>query len=178
MNSLLTLAKTLEQKSKEQQQSTGQMLKTVFSAHEKSVSEALNSSVQTINGAIEDHNSRLSESLRAHREAMESALRTSRNGVLRMTGRTWLTITLVTTLLTATCAGVLWYQGTLIASNLTEIGQQREALSALNAKTWGVSYQEQNGERYLVLPAGTSGNTAWTVGEGKAKRNAIRLEKE
>ncbi|WP_373371585.1 MbeB family mobilization protein [Enterobacter soli] len=35
MNSLLTLAKDLEQKSKAQQQSTGEMLKAAFSEHEK-----------------------------------------------------------------------------------------------------------------------------------------------
>ncbi|WP_232805498.1 MbeB family mobilization protein [Salmonella enterica] len=34
MNSLLTLAKDLEQKSKAQQQSTGEMLKAAFSEHE------------------------------------------------------------------------------------------------------------------------------------------------
>ncbi|WP_420062533.1 MbeB family mobilization protein [Klebsiella pneumoniae] len=39
MNSLLTLAKDLEQKSKAQQQSTGEMLKVAFSEHEKSASE-------------------------------------------------------------------------------------------------------------------------------------------
>ena len=37
MNSLLTLAKDLEQKSKAQQQNTGEMLKAAFSEHEKSV---------------------------------------------------------------------------------------------------------------------------------------------
>ncbi|WP_370952120.1 MbeB family mobilization protein, partial [Enterobacter hormaechei] len=37
MSSLLTLAKDLEQQSKAQQQSTGEMLKAVFSEHERSV---------------------------------------------------------------------------------------------------------------------------------------------
>ncbi|WP_434783278.1 MbeB family mobilization protein [Klebsiella pneumoniae] len=37
MNSLLTLAKDLEQKSKAQQQTTGEMLKAAFSEHEGSV---------------------------------------------------------------------------------------------------------------------------------------------
>ncbi|WP_289394765.1 MbeB family mobilization protein [Pantoea stewartii] len=37
MNSPLTLAKDLEQKSKVQQQTTGEMLKAAFSEHEKSV---------------------------------------------------------------------------------------------------------------------------------------------
>ncbi|HBZ7737808.1 TPA: mobilization protein, partial [Klebsiella pneumoniae] len=44
MNSLLTLAKDLEQKSKVQQQTTGEMLKAAFSEHEKSVRAELNES--------------------------------------------------------------------------------------------------------------------------------------
>ncbi|AEN67174.1 MbeB family protein (plasmid) [Enterobacter soli] len=41
MSSLLTLAKDLEQQSKAQQQSTGEMQKAAFSAHEQSLSEQL-----------------------------------------------------------------------------------------------------------------------------------------
>ncbi|WP_213091112.1 MbeB family mobilization protein, partial [Escherichia coli] len=44
MNSLLTLAKDLEQKSKAQQQSTSEMLKAAFSEHEKSVRAELSES--------------------------------------------------------------------------------------------------------------------------------------
>ncbi|WP_289394759.1 MbeB family mobilization protein [Pantoea stewartii] len=44
MNSLLTLAKDLEQKSKVQQQTTGEMLKAAFSEHEKSVRAELSES--------------------------------------------------------------------------------------------------------------------------------------
>ena len=44
MNSLLTLAKDLEQKSKAQQQNTGEMLKAAFSEHEKSVRAELSES--------------------------------------------------------------------------------------------------------------------------------------
>ena len=156
MNSLSTLAKDLEKKSKEQQHATGQMLKTAFSEHEKSVSAALNSSVQTINAAIEDHNARLKESLRGHRETMESALQANRNRVLRMTGRTWLTITLVTVLLTGTCGGMLWWQSNRMAENQAEIAQQTDTLQKLHAQTWGVTYQESSdGRRFLIMPEGT-----------------------
>lgn len=176
MNSLLKLATDLEQKSKEQQQSTGQMLKAAFSEHEKSVGEALNSSVQKINAAIEDHNSRVSESLRGHREAMESALQSNRNGVLRMTGRTWLSISLVTFLLTATCGAVLWWQSGLIVANQAEITRQRDSLAKLNAQTWGIRFHEDGNGRFLVMPEGMSGQTGWTLDNGKV--NAVKLVKE
>lgn len=167
MSSLLKMAQDAEQKLKAQASDTEQMLKREFSAHERSVSEALQSSEQKISDAISGFTLNMTHAMQLHNQR-----------VLRMTGRTWLTITLVTALLLATCSGTLWYQGREISANLAEISQQREALEALKEKTWGVTYQEEKGERYLVLPAGTSGNTGWTVGEGRAKRNAIRLEKE
>jgi len=167
MSSLLKMAKDSEQKLKAQATDTERMLSHAFSEHEKSVSEALNSSEKRISAAIAGHTTTMSEALALH----------SRNA-LRMTGRTWLTITLVTVLLTGTCAGVLWYQTRLIAENLNEISRQNEALTALNAKTWGVTYLSDSNGRFLVLPAGTTAAPGWTVGEGKSKQNAVKLVQE
>ncbi len=100
MNSLLTLAKDLEQKSKAQQQSTGEMLKAAFSEHEKSVRAELSESGKRISAAI-----------RAHEQGMSAAMQSNRLSVMRMVGRTWLTITMVSGLLFASLSGVLWYQG-------------------------------------------------------------------
>ncbi|WP_235596919.1 MbeB family mobilization protein, partial [Salmonella enterica] len=55
MNSLLTLAKDLEQKSKAQQQTTGEMLKAPFSEHEKSARGELIESEKRISAAILDN---------------------------------------------------------------------------------------------------------------------------
>ncbi|WP_441770063.1 MbeB family mobilization protein [Klebsiella pneumoniae] len=158
MNSLLTLAKDLEQKSKAQQQSTGEMLKAAFSEHEKSVRAELSESGKRISAAI-----------RAHEQGMSAAMQSNRLSVMRMVG-----------LLFASLSGVLWYQGSLIASNLAEIDRQNAALSKLNAKTWGVTYLEDSNGRFLVLPKGTAVDRtqSWTVGNGRSKQNALRLVKE
>ncbi|WP_254910696.1 MbeB family mobilization protein, partial [Phocaeicola vulgatus] len=87
MNSLLTLAKDLEQKSKAQQQSTGEMLKAAFSEHEKSVRAELSESEKRISAAILDHDRKLS-----------AAMSQRTKGMLRMVSQTWLTIVLVSTL--------------------------------------------------------------------------------
>ncbi|MFP1575007.1 MbeB family mobilization protein [Enterobacter kobei] len=55
MSSLLTLAKDLEQQSKAQQQSTGEMLKAAFSEHEQSVRAELSASARRISDAILAH---------------------------------------------------------------------------------------------------------------------------
>lgn len=144
MSSLLTLAKDLEQKSKAQQHDTARMLQSAFSEHEKSVTEALNLSAARISSAIS-----------AHEKGMTEAMQSNRLNVLRMVGRTWLTLLMVSVLLIASSGSVLWWQGTRIVSNAEHLRDQDDALAKMNVKTWGVTYQTtSDGRRFLVLPEG------------------------
>ena len=144
MSSLLTLAKDLEQQSKAQQQSTGEMLKAAFSEHEKSVRAELSESEKRISAAILDHDRKLS-----------SAMSQRTKGMLRMVSQTWLTIVLVSALLIASSAGILWWQGQQITDNYTHLRQQEDTLAKMTARTWGVRYQESSdGRRFLILPPG------------------------
>ena len=165
MSSLLALAKDLEQQSKAQQQSTGEMLKAAFSEHEKSVKAELSASAK-----------RISDAISAHEQGMTAAMQSNRLSVLRMVGRTWLTITLVSVLLIATSGSILWWQGQQMLDNYTSIRQQKDALEKLNARTWGVRYQEDNQGRFLVLPEGVKADTNWTFDNGR--KNGIRLVQE
>ncbi len=97
---------------------------------------------------------RISAAIRAHEQGMSAAMQSNRLSVMRMVGRTWLTITMVSGLLFASLSGVLWYQGSLIASNLAEIDRQNAALSKLNAKILGRDVPEDSNGRFLVLPKG------------------------
>lgn len=145
MNSLLTLAKDLEQKSKAQQQTTGEMLKAAFSEHEKSVRAELSESGKRINDAMLEHDRKLS-----------SAMSQRTKGMVRMVSQTWLTIVLVSALLIASSASILWWQGNQILDNYTSIREQKGAIEKLNARTWGVTYQESSdGRRFLIMPKGT-----------------------
>ena len=144
MSSLLAVAKVLEQQSKAQQQSTGEMLKAAFSEHEKSVKAELSASAKRISAAIS-----------AHEQGMTAAMQSNRLSVLRMVGRTWLTITLVSVLLIATSGSILWWQGQQITDNYTHLRQQEDTLAKMTARTWGVRYQESSdGRRFLILPPG------------------------
>lgn len=165
MNNLLTLAKNLEQKSKEQQERTAGMLKAAFSEHEQSVKAGLNASAQRINDAISVHEKKMTE-----------AMQSNQRSVLRMAGQTWLTLTMVSVLLIATSGSILWWQGQKIVSNTEALSQQADALAKLKAKTWGVSYQSDNNGRFLVLPKGVKAETDWTV--GSEKLNAVKLVQE
>lgn len=165
MSSLLTQAKDFEQKSKEQQQLTERELKSAFSAHVRSVNAELSESAKKIGHAI-----------RAHEQNMEEAMSRSRESVITQAMRTWLYVVLTTLLLVATSSGVMWWQGNRIADNARELSRQQDALQRMNAKTWGVSYHEDQDGRFLVLPAGTRADMNWTMYGGK--QHAVKLVTE
>uniref|UniRef100_UPI0039795663 MbeB family mobilization protein n=1 Tax=Citrobacter portucalensis TaxID=1639133 RepID=UPI0039795663 len=165
MSSLLTLAQDLEQKSKAQRQSTGEMLKAAFSEHEAYVNQELSESAKRINNAILDHDQRLA-----------SAISQNTRGMLKTIGRTWLIIAGVSFLLICTSGSILWWQGQKILDNYQAISGQKDALTKLNARTWGVTYREDSNGRFLVLPAGMKGDTNWTVNDGAM--NAVKLVQE
>ncbi|WP_257222482.1 MbeB family mobilization protein, partial [Acinetobacter sp. YH16050] len=100
MSNLLTLAKDLEQQSKAQQKSTGEMLKAAFCEHEQSVRAELSASAR-----------RISDAILAHEQSMSEAMEKNRRSVLRTAGRTWLTILMVSALLIGTSGSILWWQG-------------------------------------------------------------------
>nr|WP_227818577.1 MULTISPECIES: MbeB family mobilization protein [Enterobacteriaceae] len=130
MSSLLTLAKDLEQQSKAQKQSTGEMLKAAFSEHEQSVRAELSASAR-----------RISDAILAHEQSMSEAMEKNRRSVLRTAGRTWLTILMVSALLIGTSGSILWWQGQQITDNYTHLRQQEDTLAKMTARTWGVRYQ-------------------------------------
>lgn len=168
MSSLLDMAKDTEKKLNAQASATEQMLKHVFSEHERRVSEALRSSEEKIYAAIAEYGTE-----------MTLAMQKNQRSALKLSGMTWLTLTLFTLLLVAGFGSVLWWQGSKIASNQDEIARQSEQLAKLNAKTWGVTFHEEEKGRFLVLPKGTtSDGRNWTVGKGKSERNAVKLVKE
>ena len=165
MSSLLTLAQDLEQKSKAQRQSTGEMLKVAFSEHEAYVNQELSESAKRINSAILDHDQKLA-----------SAISQNTRGMLKTIGRTWLIIAGASFLLICTSGSILWWQNQKIRDNYQAISEQKDALMKLHARTWGVTYQEDRQGRFLVLPAGMKADTNWTFNDGK--KNGIRLVQE
>lgn len=96
MKNLSTLAQNLEQNAKVQRERTDAMLKAAFSEHEASVKQELNESVRRINSAISDHN-----------EAMKAALTLNTKELLKVVGKTWAFIALVSFLLICTSGGTL-----------------------------------------------------------------------
>ena len=161
MSSLLTLAKDLEQQSKAQKQSTGEMLKAAFSEHEQSVRAELSASAQ-----------RISDAIRAHEEGMSSAMEKNRRSVLLTAGRTWLTVLMTAGLLIGTGGSMLWWQGQQILDNYTTIREQKRTQAMLSERNSGVQLStcgEQRRRCVRVNPeAGRFGeDSSWMILAGK-----------
>ena len=161
MNSLLTLAKDLEQQSKAQKQSTGEMLKAAFSEHEQSVRAELSASAR-----------RISDAILAHEQSMSEAMEKNRRSVLRTAGRTWLTILIVSALLIGTSGSILWWQGQQILDNYTTIREQKSTQAMLSERNSGVQLStcgEQRRRCVKVNPeAGRFGeDSSWMILAGK-----------
>ncbi|MDK9460927.1 mobilization protein, partial [Klebsiella pneumoniae] len=58
-----------------------------------------------------------------------------------MISQTWLTIVLVSALLIASRAGILWWQGQQIPDNYTTIQEQKSTQAMLAEKNNGVQHQ-------------------------------------
>jgi len=127
MSSLLTLGQDLEQKSKEQRERTAGVLKAAFSEHEQSVKAELNASAKRINDAIS-----------AHEQGMNAAMQSNRLNVMRMVGRTWLTVAMVSVLLIGTSGSILWWQGEQIRDHYTLISEMKRTETMLSKKNNGV----------------------------------------
>lgn len=163
MNSLLQVGTDYEKLFEARANATAKMLEREFSQLEKCVSEGLNSSAK-----------RISDAISAHEKGMTEAMRSNRLNVLRMVGRTWLTLTMVSVLLIATSGSILWWQGQQIVDNYMAIRVQKDALAKMNERTWGVSYQESSdGRRFLIMPKGTQPEVIPYKGT-----NWIRLKQE
>ena len=161
MSNLFTASRDFEEKLKAQQQSTGEMLKAAFSEHEKSVRAELSESEKRISAAILDHDRKLS-----------SAMSQRTKGMLRMISQTWLTIVLVSALLIASSAGILWWQGQQILDNYTTIQEQKSTQAMLSEKNNGVQLTTCGEERRRCVrvnpEAGRFGeDSSWMILAGK-----------
>ena len=161
MSSLLTLAKDLEQQSKAQQKSTGEMLKAAFSEQEQSVRAELNASAR-----------RISDAISAHEQSMSEAMEKNRRSVLLTAGRTWLTILMVSALLIGTSGSILWWQGQQITDNYTTIREQKSTQAMLSERNSGVQLSTSGDQRRRCVrvnpEAGRFGEgSSWMILAGK-----------
>ncbi|WP_423949121.1 MbeB family mobilization protein [Enterobacter cloacae] len=148
MSEILDLAKGFEEKSKQQAQRTGQSVKSEFVKLEQSISEALKSSGKNISDAIHEQNGRLT-----------GMIRTSVSAAMA-----W--VFLCFALLIGIMGGIIWFQGTLIASRLDEMNSYSQQLADLKAKSGAgveiLTDDTRKNKYYVVLPKSAKGVELYT----------------
>jgi MbeB-like, N-term conserved region len=136
MSEILNLAKCFEEKSKQRAQDTEQSVKREFGRLETSISAELQSSSQSISNAIREQNGRLT-------------------GMIRATVTTALIWTVVcAALLIGILSGIIWLQGQIISSRLSDIDGYSQQLTSLKAKSGaGVTIYSDDSQKngYLVV---------------------------
>ena len=152
MSEILNLAKGFEEKSKQQAQDTEQSVKREFERLETSISAELQSSSQSISNAIREQNGRLT-------------------GMIRATVTTALIWTVVcAALLIGILSGIIWLQGQIISSRLSDIDGYSQQLTSLKAKSGaGVTIYSDDSQKngYLVvLPVKAHGVESYTSTAG------------
>ncbi|SYH30656.1 Uncharacterised protein [Klebsiella pneumoniae] len=93
-------------------------------------------------------------------------------GMLRMVSQTWLTIVLVSALMIASSAGILWWQGQQILENYTIIREQKSTQAMLSERNSGVQLTTCGEERRPCVrvnrAAGAFGeDSSWMILAGK-----------
>ena len=152
MSEILNLAKGFEEKSKQQAQDTEQSVKREFARLETSISAELQSSSQSISNAIREQNGRLTGMIRA---TVTTAL-------------IWIVV--CTALLIGILSGIIWLQGQIISSRLSDIDGYSQQLASLKAKSGaGVTIYSDDSQKngYLVvLPVKAHGVESYTSTAG------------
>ena len=154
MSEILNLAKGFEEKSKQQAQDTEQSVKREFVRLETSISAELQSSSQSISNAIREQNDKLT-------------------GMLRATATTALIwIVVCAALLIGILSGIIWLQGQIISSRLSDIDGYSQQLASLKAKSGaGVTIYSDDSQKngYLVvLPVKAHGVETYTSTAGNS----------
>ncbi|EKN3987215.1 TPA: MbeB family mobilization protein [Yersinia enterocolitica] len=152
MSEILNLAKGFEEKSKQQAQDTEQSVKREFGRLETSISAELQSSSQSISNAIREQNGRLTGMIRA---TVTAAL-------------IWIVV--CAALLIGILSGIIWLQGQIISSRLSDIDGYSQQLASLKAKSGaGVTIYSDDSQKngYLVvLPVKAHGVESYTSTAG------------
>ena len=162
MSGISDLARSFEEKSKQQASDIETGVTNAYKQHEQTLLAALRSSEQSLSGAIQAREKSLSELL----SATEANTR-----ALVLSGWKWLAGSLLAVILAA--SGALWWTGQTLAENLALIEQQKATMA--RAQALGVEFVRNQDGQFIVLPRGMKPVTGWTFDNGR--RQAIKLEK-
>ncbi|EBF7359508.1 hypothetical protein EA119_24460 [Salmonella enterica subsp. enterica serovar Edinburgh] len=143
MSGISDLAKAFEENSKQQAQHTKTHVKAEFQKLNAAISEELNSSVKSINSAIQD-------ATQQHQQRLKTVYRPVMTGL-------WIGLIVIALICASLIGGTYWY----LNQQLDQIQANEQSLAVLNSKTGkGIEVQKgtgkYQGQYYIILPKGAS----------------------
>lgn len=162
MSGISDLARSFEEKSKQQASAIETSVANAYAQHEQTLLRALQSSEGKLSAAIQARETSLRELL-STTEANTRAL--------ALSGWKWLAGSLLAVALAS--SGALWWTSQTLAENLALIEQQKATMA--RAQALGVEFVSNQDGQFIVLPRGMTPATGWTF--DNRRRQAIKLEK-
>jgi hypothetical protein len=183
-----TLAEKREQDRKQIEALTRSELEQLAESLRRQSSDALGSTLSAIESELNERLTgirRQIEQQTAPLAASLTALRSEAGALQALTLRSWIkplatALSLLLGIFLGSWALTLWFSSGIQdqletrADLARQIREQQETLARIEARTWGVTFQEDKGGRFLVLPPGVEPSTGWNSG----KRQAVRLGKK
>jgi hypothetical protein len=163
MSGISDLARSFEEKSKQQASAIETSVANAYAQHEQTLLNALHASEESLSTAIQRREQKLGSLL-------DETERKTRAAVLN--SWKWLLGSLAACSVAA--GGALWWTGQAVTKNLAIIEQQKAMLA--RAQVLGIQFHQDANGQFIVLPRGmrTDGKP-WTFDNGR--RQAIKLEK-
>ena len=162
MSGISDLARSFEEKSKQQASAIETGVTNAYKQHEQTLLAALRSSEQSLSAAIQ-----------AREKALEAILSTTEANTraLVLSGWKWLAGSLLAVILAA--SGALWWTGQTVAENFQLIEQQKATMA--RAQALGMEFHRDENGQFIILPKGMKAVSGWTFENGS--RQAVKLEK-
>ena len=161
MSGISDLARSFEEKSKQQASAIETSVGNAYSQHEQTLLEALQSSEKTLSAAILARESALQETLRQTEANTRAAVASS-----------WKWLLGAFLIIALGSGGALWMTDSMVADNIATLAAQRALIA--QGPVVGVEFVSNKDGRFIVLPPGKKPTMGWTFNDGR--NQAIKVE--
>jgi hypothetical protein len=183
-----TLAEKREQDRKQIEALTRSELEQLAESLKRQSSAALGSTLNAIESELSERLNGIRLRIEQQSMPLESSLKAFRGETAALQAlalKSWIkpvatSLSLLLGIFCGSWALTLWFSSGIRdqletrADLAQQIRGQQDTLAKIEARTWGVTFLEDNDGRFLILPPGMKPATGWTVG----KRNAVKLGKK
>ena len=125
--------------------------------------QQVESSKEIVKNALNDHENFVRNTLTESRKRIESDIRAHNTRSRQLQLRSWSLAGLTIMLILIAMSGILCYQGKMIEDRRKTINEQDSTIAFLEEETWGIKFLQNQHGRFIILPEDQLINYKWTV---------------